>query len=202
MRVSRIILIAALLGAVTTLFFGARSDGMVVKKKQRLEQQTNKPTSVETPSDANNANLKDTLDWLKKQIAKYAAQTRSPAGDVMTLEFAKFNSCHVEWHLNAHPGSLDAPGRVRTFPLNSMYYSTELKDMDPESVQVTESGDSLRFYARDRKERITLNYVDENTGRANPFMIRQLPLASFELKKNTLGTELKEALSHAIKLCQ
>lgn len=175
---------------------------MVVKKKQRLEQQTNKPTRVETPSDANNANLKDTLDWLKKQITKYAAPTRSPAGDLMTLDLAKFNSCHVEWHLDAHSGSLDAPGRPRTFPLYSMYYSTELKDMDPESVEVTESGDSLRFFTRNRKERITLNFQDDKTGRPNPFMIRQSASASFELKKNTLGTELKEALSHAIKLCQ
>ena len=202
---ARIILIAALFGAACTSFFEAQTDGMAVTEKQKLEQQTDNPTRVETPSDANNASLKDTLDWLKKQITKYAGPVTAPTQDLMTLEFAKFNSCGIEWGLRPHSTSLDAPGRPRTFPFYAMIYSTDLKYLDPQTVEVTQSGKSggsLQFATRGNEDRIRLLYKDEADGRVNNFMTRKLNSASFELRKNDLGPALKDALSHAIKLCQ
>jgi hypothetical protein len=166
------------------------------------EEKSEKPMRTDTPSDANNSTLKETLDWLKKQISKYATKT-SETGEPGTLTLTKFNSCNIEWRL-APPVALEAPGgRSNTQDLpHTLYYVVNLKDLEPGSVEVTKSGDWLRFSTRNHDQVIKLIYKDTQTGNDEYTTPRLLNSAFFELKQNDLGGEMRAALSHAIKLCQ
>lgn len=165
---------------------------VVVAKRPSEELVSDKLTHTDTPSDANNSTLKETLDWLKKQIAKNAAGVSVTGGSEM-LTLTKFDSCKIEFQIT--------PQNVAQLTL---LYSVNLKDLEPGAVELTKSGDRLwlRFSTRERKQVINLDYRDSRTGDRKFSTSRPLDSASFSLRKNDLGPEMKEALSHAIKLCQ
>jgi hypothetical protein len=165
---------------------------VVVAKRPSEERVSDKLTHTDTPSDANNSTLKETLDWLKKQIATYAAGV-SVTGESEMLTLTKFDSCKIEFQIT--------PQNVARLTL---LYSVNLKDLEPGAVELTRSGDRLwlKFSTRDREQVINLDYRDSRTGDRKYSTPRPLDSALFSLKKNDLGPELKEALSHAIKLCQ
>jgi hypothetical protein len=178
--------------------------GVVVVNKPG-EERVDKPARTDTPSDANNSTLKDTLDWLKKQIGKYAADS-SVTSAPESLTLTKFSSCNIEWRL-APPVTLEAPGsrsNSQSYLPPTMYYAVNLKDLEPGSVEMTKSENRfwLGFAARDREQLIKLTYKDTRTGADQYKDPRLLDHASIALKKNDLSGELREALSHAIKLCQ
>jgi hypothetical protein len=162
---------------------------VVLPKRPSEERVSDKLTHTDTPSDANNSNLKETLSWLKKQITKYHAGT-DLTGETESLALTSFDTCNIQYEV----------GITRL----TLFYSVNLKDLEPGAVDVTRAGDKLllRFSTRDRKQLIKLDYRDKRTGERLYSDSRPLDSTTFSLNKNDLGPEMKEALSHAIKLCQ
>ena len=153
------------------------------------------------PSDTNNANLKDTLAWLKREITNRAAEERSFAGDRLFLEFTHVSSCNMEWRLRPKIEP-DLPGRQRKYPPVTAYYSLNLKDLDPSSVTITPAG-SLRFSTLNGAHQIKLVYRDDGTGQINQFMTpKPLDSATISLRLKEATADVKDAFRHAIKLCQ
>ena len=176
--------------------------GVVVVDKSVDYGAASKPLRPDTPSNANNASLKDTLDWLKRQLSKYSSPRASIYGDPMNLSLTKFNGCHIEWRLSPPSANLDVPGTSRRFYSSPDSFAVDLKDLAPDAVEVNQSGDSLWLYTKDRQKLITLSHWDDPTGRAKPVRTEQLNSVSFDLRKNDLAWDMKAAMTHAIKLCQ
>lgn len=178
-------------------------EGGQLAKDNPVEKKVERPLRTDTPSDANNSSLKDTLDWLRKQLSKYAAN-KSVTGEPQVMTLTKFSNCDIEWRL-APPIALDAPGSRPISQTNlplTLDYVLNLKDLESESVEVSESGDSLGFVTRNHDQVIKLIYKNTRTGNDVYTTPRLLNSAFFELKRNDLGGEMREALRHAIKLCQ
>ena len=150
------------------------------------------------PSDANNANLKDTLAWLKREITTRAAEERSFQGDRLFFEFTRAGSCNVEWRLRPKIEP-DLPGLKRKLPPDTAYYSLNFKDLDPLSVKITPAG-TLRFSTLNGAHQIKSMYRDDGTGQI--MSTKALDSASISLKLKEATAEVKDAFRHAIKLCQ
>ena len=176
-------------------------DSVVVAADTVSEEQNARPLRTDTPSEANNTSLKETLAWLKQQLTMNAGETFD-LGEARTLSLSKFNGCYVEWHLSPKATRVETPGITRRLPAMTLTYIAELKDLDPQSVRVSRSGDNLQFFTRNHSKSIKLTFTDDSTGQVNGFMTQTVDSASFILKRNDTGGEMREALSHAIKLCQ
>jgi hypothetical protein len=173
--------------------------GVVLNETASVEE-PGKPLRTDTPSDANNSTLKVTLDWLKQQITTYAGDSMEVDGP-KTLSLTKFNGCNIEWRMAPPASHVEVFGMPSRLQPMSLYFGTNLKDLDPQSVQVTRSGDLIRFATRNHEHRINLTGKYDNTRQIDNVM-KPSDSASFTLKRNDLGGEMKEAFSHAIKLCQ
>ena len=159
------------------------------------------------PSDANNASLKDTLAWLKREITNRADEERSFAGDIYYFQFLHITSCNVEWSMRPRhvlapetpPLTPDLVPPPRRYP-PVIEYSVNLKNLDASSVIITPAG-SLDFSTLGT-QKIAVVYRDETTGRVNQFQT-PIPLhtAHVPLKQKQATADVQDAFRHAIKLC-
>ncbi len=168
---------------------------VVLAKKKSEEAVTDKLTHTDTPSDANNTGLKETLDWLKKNIAKYAVGV-SAEGGAEALSLTNFDGCKIGYEVIPQ-GPYNVARMIQQ-------YSVNLKDLEPNAVEINKSDDRfwLHFATRDQQQSIKLDYRDSKTRERLSSESRPLSSGQFELKPNDIAPELKEAFRHAIKLCQ
>lgn len=168
------------------------------------------PTRAETPSDANNAPLEDTLKWLKKELSKNGTITRN--GRTERLETVAFSSCEIRYRVapivvQAPPGPatdlLNAPGYRYVPP--TLDYSLNLADLDPQGVRagMIDDGAMISFLTRDGAPKITKKTTDNSEGRVTlHYEDQKLSGGFLNLRKTQIAPDIAVALTHAIRLCQ
>lgn len=166
--------------------------------------------SADTPSEANNAPLEETLKWLKKELSKHGSTTS--AGRAQRLEVASFSSCKIRYRVApvegpAPPGAagamINAPGYRYIPPTHD--YSLDLSDLDPRSVVAATSDDAtaISFATRDGARKITEKITGNAVSRVELIYGDQHHASAvIVLRKTKTAPDIAAALTHAIKQCQ
>jgi hypothetical protein len=165
---------------------------------------------ADAPSDANHATLDATMKWLKHRLSEDSLSVVRPGRLALHFEPVEFSGCRIKYRYTVAYGQLpdDAgrlPGAAPPTPNDYAAPPTEhrldLADLDPDSLLFTSSKDEARVLiaTRDRAPKITVvTFLDQ----PSRDLTTKWSFVVFKLKKNDAAPYVRDALAHAVKLCQ
>lgn len=170
---------------------------------------------ADAPSDANHATLDATLKWLKQRLSEDSLSQMRPGLMPLRFDPVDFSGCRIKYRYTVAYGQLpDTPLRdlespPAPTPPNPNEYAAppsehrfDLADLNPDSVIFRSLKDSavVSFTTRSRERKISVvTFNQQPYGRD---FTAQVEYGDFKLKKGEAAPHVRDALVHAIKLCQ
>jgi hypothetical protein len=148
--------------------------------------------NLTTPRDA-------TLKWLKNELSKYGTTNGSPYP--MQLKGITFSRCKGSFsYRSMFPPDADA--KYGAFHPEKEY-NFNLADLDPHSISLSSFSNATRILVGtwDQEPKIVIVTKNAVTGESFPGH-QSMPVMSLDLAETKSGEQIRDALIHAIILCQ
>jgi hypothetical protein len=173
---------------------------------------------ADAPSDANRTPLDATLTWIKHRLSEDSASQPRPGYAALRFEPVIFSGCRIKYRYTAVNGDIPGdllrdrePSPVPTPPVQSSpaqyvapptEYTVNLTDLKPEPIifHKTKSGSEITFATLDLGRKISEVTFNDQLYRGE--VETRSAYVSFRLKKTDAAPYVRNALVHAIKLCQ
>jgi hypothetical protein len=148
--------------------------------------------------DLTTASLKETTDWLKRAVA-ISGQIIEPLGTRMKFEIIETDGCTLTARLG---------GRTKFRPFQFVSYSPDLetianlRDLNPDLIRLEERSTfvHIMIIAMNKPKAIVIRNREGGTGRI--YDEHGSTVTSFLLRKDESVGPIRDALIHAIRLCQ
>jgi hypothetical protein len=153
----------------------------------------------DVPSDANNAPLDVTLNWLKKEISRNGSTTW--AGIPRQIEAEDFSGCRIRYKivpkLNRVPGASNLVYAIAE-------YQFSLADINPEAVRAADLKDfsSVFLQTHNSEPKIKITNRSNDDGVAGRVIDEKVDSGTLIYLRAGTASSVKAALVHAIWLCQ
>lgn len=153
----------------------------------------------DVPSDANNASLDVTLNWLKKEISREGTTTW--AGIPRQIEADDFSGCRIRYKiipkLNRVPGASNLVYAIAEFQFS-------LADINPEAVRAADLKDfsSVFLQTHNNEPKIKITNRSNDGGIAGRTIDERMDSGTIIYLRAGTASSVRAALLHAIWLCQ
>lgn len=176
------------------------------------------PGTSKTPSDANNASLKQTMEWLKSKLSDLGkGEGLRQRAEFDSHAFAKcqFSYSFVSKTSMLRTGSIDSTPAGNSNPklttsdtgsTHKTEFRVDFADLDPDAVYVWETpfGMFLRYATNDSELKIKKDSTSDGSG--GPYSHWEdkylYQAQKLDLKKDGYPAQLHDSFVHAIRLCQ
>lgn len=148
--------------------------------------------------DLANASLDATLDWLQKRMS-ISGRIVAPNGVRARWEMVTHSGCTITVSLNVDK---TVPAYEIMSYAPSLNFTANLAFLNPELVRIDDSLTNSRVWIKTVAGDYAIKAYNVLGGTGKHFDERSTMVASFDLRKDGSATMAREALVHAIKLCQ
>ncbi|HEY5075019.1 MAG TPA: hypothetical protein VII34_10015 [Pyrinomonadaceae bacterium] len=146
------------------------------------------------PLDLNNASLETTMDWLRKQLAVNGRVTG------VKFEMVENSGCMFTIRLDAD--RTDPPANEITSYSPTLDFTANLAYLNPELIRIDDSRINSRVWVATTNQSHKIETYSRLGGTGKHFDERMSSVAAFDLRKNGSASLVRDAILHAIKLCQ
>jgi len=164
------------------------------EEKQKLGEVTE-----DAPSESNAAPLNQTIEWLKNELT-LRSSIKTDTGAPLKIEAVGLSDCEIKYSI-ASPSPTSSYDPLFFAPI--LEFEIKLADLNPEAIRTNDSVPKhtlINIATVDNEKSIKAMYVEYGSGRVLATTWRSS--AQLDLRRTKSAFRIRDAMIHAIKLCQ